>query len=129
MSASSGSSPSWTRRHGLFQSFFQLPQQLSGGQQQRVALGRALAAEADLLLLDEPLSNLDARLRAHMRGELRQLVKQSQTTAIYVTHDQTEALSMADRAAVMPPTSPATGPDISSVAGASTAPATVKVPP
>ncbi len=77
------------------------PNQLSGGQQQRVALARALAAEADLLLLDEPLSNLDARLRAHMRTELRQLVKASGTTAVYVTHDQTEALSMADRIAVM----------------------------
>ncbi len=77
------------------------PNQLSGGQQQRVALARALAAEANLLLLDEPLSNLDARLRAHMRGELRRLVKQSQMTAIYVTHDQIEAMAMADRIAVM----------------------------
>ena len=77
------------------------PNQLSGGQQQRVALARALAAEPDCLLLDEPLSNLDARLRLHMRQELRGLVKQTGTTAVYVTHDQKEALSMADRIAVM----------------------------
>ena len=77
------------------------PNQLSGGQQQRVALARALAARADCLLLDEPLSNLDAKLRLVMRGELRQLVKSSGTTGVYVTHDQAEALSMADRIAVM----------------------------
>ncbi len=77
------------------------PNQLSGGQQQRVALARALAAEPDCLLLDEPLSNLDARLRLHMRGELRALVKNTGATAVYVTHDQKEALSMADRVAVM----------------------------
>lgn len=77
------------------------PNQLSGGQQQRVALARALASGSDCLLLDEPLSNLDARLRLHMRDELRNLVKSSGTTAVYVTHDQKEALSMADRIAVM----------------------------
>ena len=77
------------------------PNQLSGGQQQRVALARALAGRGQCLLLDEPLSNLDARLRLHMRGELRQLVKATGVTAIYVTHDQKEALSMADRIAVM----------------------------
>ena len=77
------------------------PRQLSGGQQQRVALARALVIEPDVLLLDEPLSNLDAKLRSEMRGEIRDLVKQSGTTAIYVTHDQEEALSMADRVAVM----------------------------
>jgi len=77
------------------------PNQLSGGQQQRVALARALAAQSSCLLLDEPLSNLDARLRQHMRVELRQLVKSTGVTAIYVTHDQAEALSMADRIAVM----------------------------
>jgi iron(III) transport system ATP-binding protein len=77
------------------------PNQLSGGQQQRVALARALAANAECLLLDEPLSNLDARLRTTMRHELRQLIKASGTTGVYVTHDQKEALSMADRLAVM----------------------------
>ncbi len=77
------------------------PNQLSGGQQQRVAVARALAAESGCLLLDEPLSNLDARLRLHMREELRELVKRSGVTAVYVTHDQKEALSMADRIAVM----------------------------
>jgi iron(III) transport system ATP-binding protein len=77
------------------------PNQLSGGQQQRVALARALAAGSDCLLLDEPLSNLDARLRLFMRGELRRLVKSSGITAMYVTHDQKEALSMADRIGVM----------------------------
>ena len=77
------------------------PNQLSGGQQQRVALARALAAGPRCLLFDEPLSNLDARLRLHMRTELRRLVKAAGTTALYVTHDQKEALSMADRVAVM----------------------------
>jgi ABC-type Fe3+/spermidine/putrescine transport system ATPase subunit len=64
-------------------------------------VARALAARSECVLLDEPLSNLDARLRLHMRGELRRLVKASGTTAVYVTHDQKEALSMADRLAVM----------------------------
>ncbi|MFP4355005.1 MAG: ABC transporter ATP-binding protein [Phycisphaerae bacterium] len=77
------------------------PNQLSGGQQQRVALARALAAQPDCLLLDEPLSNLDARLRIHMRSQLRELIKSTGTTGVYVTHDQKEALSMADRVAVM----------------------------
>ena len=77
------------------------PNQLSGGQQQRVALARVLAAQPDCMLLDEPLSNLDAQLRLQMRSQLRQLVKSTGTTAVYVTHDQKEALSMADRIAVM----------------------------
>ncbi len=77
------------------------PGQLSGGQQQRVALGRALVKEPDLLLFDEPLSNLDARLRLTMRGEIKQLQKRLGITAIYVTHDQIEAMTMADRIAVM----------------------------
>jgi len=77
------------------------PNQLSGGQQQRVALARALAGGGKCLLLDEPLSNLDARLRLIMRIQLRQLVKDTHVTALYVTHDQKEALSMADRIAVM----------------------------
>ena len=77
------------------------PAELSGGQQQRVALARALAIRPQCLLLDEPLSNLDAKLRSEMRSEIRRIVKQSGTTAIYVTHDQKEALSMADEIAVL----------------------------
>jgi ABC-type Fe3+/spermidine/putrescine transport system ATPase subunit len=77
------------------------PNQLSGGQQQRVALARALAIRPKCLLLDEPLSNLDAKLRLEMRSEIRRIVKQTNITAIYVTHDQKEALSMADGIAVM----------------------------
>lgn len=75
--------------------------QLSGGQQQRVALARALVIRPRCLLLDEPLSNLDAKLRLEMRGEIRRVCKESGLTAIYVTHDQKEALSIADRMAVM----------------------------
>ena len=78
-----------------------LPNQLSGGEQQRVALARALVIEPDVVLLDEPLSNLDAHLRTEMRAEIKQIHTQIQRTMIYVTHDQTEALSMADRVAVM----------------------------
>ncbi|MBO5763381.1 MAG: ABC transporter ATP-binding protein [Lentisphaeria bacterium] len=74
---------------------------LSGGQQQRVALARALAVRPKLLLLDEPLSNLDARLRDTMRLEIRRITKERNLTAIYVTHDRREALSMADRLAVL----------------------------
>jgi inositol-phosphate transport system ATP-binding protein len=77
------------------------PAQLSGGQQQRVALGRALVKEPDLLLFDEPLSNLDARLRLTMRGEIKRLQMDLGITSIYVTHDQVEAMTMADRIAVM----------------------------
>ncbi|MFC1960422.1 ABC transporter ATP-binding protein [Chloroflexota bacterium] len=77
------------------------PGELSGGQQQRVALGRALVKEPDILLFDEPLSNLDARLRLTMRGEIKQLQKTLGITSIYVTHDQVEAMTMADRIAVM----------------------------
>lgn len=75
--------------------------QLSGGQQQRLALARALIAEPRLLLLDEPLSNLDALLREQMRSELRRLQKEVGVTAVYVTHDQSEALALSDRIAVM----------------------------
>ena len=77
------------------------PAQLSGGQQQRVALGRALVKEPDLLLFDEPLSNLDARLRLTMRAEIKRLQMNLGITSIYVTHDQVEAMTMADRIAVM----------------------------
>lgn len=77
------------------------PGELSGGQQQRVAVARAVVIEPDVLLMDEPLSNLDARLRAEMRRELKALVRRLGVTTIYVTHDQREALSMADRIAVM----------------------------
>ena len=75
--------------------------ELSGGQQQRVALARAIVARPKLLLLDEPLSNLDAGLRESMRSELRKLQKNTGITTLFVTHDQTEALSMSDRVAVM----------------------------
>jgi ABC-type Fe3+/spermidine/putrescine transport system ATPase subunit len=77
------------------------PHQLSGGQLQRVAIARALVIEPEVLLLDEPLSNLDAQLRVEMRGEIRQLQQSLGITAIYVTHDQEEALAISDRIAVM----------------------------
>lgn len=77
------------------------PHELSGGQQQRVALARALATAPDILLLDEPLSALDARIRVRLRDELRHVVDQFGVTAIYVTHDQEEALALSDRVAVM----------------------------
>jgi len=77
------------------------PSQLSGGQQQRVALGRALIAETPICLLDEPLSNLDAQLRSEMRNEIRSLQQRLGITMVFVTHDQTEAMSMADRVILM----------------------------
>ena len=77
------------------------PNELSGGQQQRVALARALVVNPDCLLLDEPLSNLDAKLRLEMRGEIRRICKSAGFTTIYVTHDQREALSVADRIALL----------------------------
>jgi iron(III) transport system ATP-binding protein len=77
------------------------PSELSGGQQQRVALARALAPSPDILLLDEPLSNLDANLRGDMRFEIRRLHEEFRNTSIYVTHDQVEAMTMADRIVVM----------------------------
>jgi len=78
-----------------------MPNQLSGGQQQRVALARALVIEPDVVLLDEPLSNLDAKLRLQMRHEIRRIHAETGITMVYVTHDQVEALSMAQRMAVM----------------------------
>jgi inositol-phosphate transport system ATP-binding protein len=86
---------------GIDQLLDRRPGQLSGGQQQRVALGRALVKEPDILLFDEPLSNLDARLRLTMRGEIKHLQNRLAITSIYVTHDQVEAMTMADRIAVM----------------------------
>ncbi len=77
------------------------PKQLSGGQRQRVALGRAIVRNPKVFLMDEPLSNLDAKLRVQMRAEIKKLHKKLQTTFIYVTHDQTEALTMGDRIAVI----------------------------
>lgn len=88
-------------RLGLGDRLGNYPGQLSGGQQQRVALGRALAKQPDLLLFDEPLSNLDARLRLTMRAEIKRLQMELGITSIYVTHDQVEAMTMADRIAVI----------------------------
>jgi multiple sugar transport system ATP-binding protein len=77
------------------------PEALSGGERQRVAIGRALVREPDVFLLDEPLSNLDAKLRVQMRAELLKLHRQLDTTTVYVTHDQTEAMTLGDRVAVL----------------------------
>ena len=84
--------------HGTLDRF---PRQLSGGQRQRVAMGRTLVRQPDLFLFDEPLSNLDAKLRVQMRTEIKALHQQLKTTVIYVTHDQIEAMTMADRIVVM----------------------------
>jgi len=78
-----------------------LPSQLSGGQQQRVAIARAIVIEPDLLLMDEPLSNLDAKLRVEMRSELRRLQKELGITTVYVTHDQAEAIALSDKIALL----------------------------
>ena len=81
----------------LSQYINRMPNELSGGQQQRVALGRALVSNPDVLLLDEPLSNLDAKLRESMRFEIKEVQKRFGITVVYVTHDQTEAMAMSDR--------------------------------
>jgi ABC-type sugar transport system ATPase subunit len=86
---------------GLAELLGRRPRELSGGQQQRVALGRALVREPRVLLMDEPLSNLDAQLRVQARAEIRRLQRDVGTTTIYVTHDQLEALTLGDRLAVM----------------------------
>jgi len=78
-----------------------MPEEMSGGQRQRVAIARAIVREPDVFLMDEPLANLDAKLRVHMRTELQRLHKQLDTTIIYVTHDQAEAMTMSDRIAVI----------------------------
>jgi ABC-type Fe3+/spermidine/putrescine transport system ATPase subunit len=77
------------------------PRQLSGGQQQRVALGRSVVVQPEVLLMDEPLSNLDAKLRVRLRTDLRELQQRLGITTVYVTHDQEEALAMGDGVAVM----------------------------
>ena len=86
---------------GLAEHVKKYPHQLSGGQQQRVALARALAVEPRVLLLDEPLSALDAKVREQLRDEIRRIQLELGVTTVFVTHDQEEALSMADRVGVM----------------------------
>ena len=86
---------------GLGELLARKPRQLSGGQAQRVALGRAMIRRPDAFLFDEPLSNLDAELRVQMRGEIAEMQRRSETTTVYVTHDQVEAMTMGDRIAVM----------------------------
>ena len=86
---------------GLMPFLARKPSQLSGGQQQRVALGRAIVAETPVCLMDEPLSNLDAQLRGEMRREIRALQQRLGITMVYVTHDQTEAMTMADRVVLL----------------------------
>ncbi|KQP21581.1 ABC transporter ATP-binding protein [Pseudorhodoferax sp. Leaf267] len=89
------------RMLGLDQLLDRLPKQLSGGQRQRVAMGRAMVRDPKVFLFDEPLSNLDAKLRVQMRTEIRALHQRLKTTSIYVTHDQVEAMTMADRIVVL----------------------------
>ncbi|WP_084242943.1 ABC transporter ATP-binding protein [Planomicrobium okeanokoites] len=86
---------------GLNDYLYRKPKALSGGQRQRVALGRAIVRDAEVFLMDEPLSNLDAKLRVQMRTEIQKLHRRLQTTTVYVTHDQTEAMTMATRLVVM----------------------------
>jgi len=86
---------------GLSNFLDRYPRHLSGGQRQRVAMGRAIVRDPKVFLFDEPLSNLDAKLRVQMRGEIKDLHRRLGTTTIYVTHDQTEAMTMADKIVVM----------------------------
>src|SRR6185295_17550166 len=86
---------------GLGELLRRYPRQLSGGQRQRVAMGRAIVRDPQLFLFDEPLSNLDAKLRVQMRTEIRSLHQKLKTTSVYVTHDQVEAMTMADRIVVL----------------------------
>jgi multiple sugar transport system ATP-binding protein len=86
---------------GLTSQLKRKPRQLSGGQRQRVAVGAALCRQAGVLLFDEPLSNLDAKLRVHMRTELKRLHQKIRSTMVYVTHDQVEAMTMGDRIVIM----------------------------
>jgi len=86
---------------GLTPLLDRLPKALSGGQRQRVAMGRALVREPDAFLMDEPLSNLDARLRTQVRAEIKELQRRTRTTTLYVTHDQVEAMTLGDRVAVL----------------------------
>src|SRR5690242_8753113 len=86
---------------GLTQLLDRYPRQLSGGQRQRVAMGRAIVRDPQVFLFDEPLSNLDAKLRVQMRTEIKELHQRLRTTSVYVTHDQIEAMTMADRIVVM----------------------------
>jgi multiple sugar transport system ATP-binding protein len=82
---------------GLLQLLGRFPRQLSGGQRQRVAMGRAIVRDPQVFLFDEPLSNLDAKLRVQMRTEIKELHQKLKTTTVYVTHDQIEAMTMADK--------------------------------
>ena len=86
---------------GLTSLLDRYPRQLSGGQRQRVAMGRAIVRDPQVFLFDEPLSNLDAKLRVQMRAEIKELHQRLKTTTVYVTHDQIEAMTMADKIVVM----------------------------
>ena len=86
---------------GIEELLHRFPRQLSGGQQQRVSVARAIVREPRVCLMDEPISNLDAQLRAHMRGEIKRLMRELGTTTVFVTHDQLEAMAMADRIMIM----------------------------
>jgi multiple sugar transport system ATP-binding protein len=86
---------------GLEQLLYRFPRQLSGGQRQRVAMGRAIVRNPQVFLFDEPLSNLDAKLRVQMRSEIKELHQRLKVTTVYVTHDQIEAMTMADKIVVM----------------------------